>query len=873
MRHLKIIFGLLIITLLIGASASAQVLISKIQTSGASATDEFVELYNNSSSSAPLAGLTLKKQTSGGTIQMLISSFPASAVINPFSYFLIAHTNYQPINGITSDFTYTNSSNSLADNNVALLVGPNGEILDSVFWGTITSTNGSPAPNPDKFQALVRLPNDASGNGVDTDNNSADFIIAPSAPFNSASPARPTIATTTAATSTTEKNTSTTTANNEAAPDYSVLKINEAMPNPASGNEWVELYNVGSVEINLAGISICDATSATSSCKTASGTIAGNGFVQIDLGTARYLNNDGDSVRLFDQKYELLDAVSYSGDLIPESGQALARKIDGADTGSLNDWAISTVPTPVSPNIIIAPVAPAPKATSHTSGGGGLAPGVIVSAPAATTTERATTSPKIIIPDPVRLTLKVMLPTVAAPGELINFSAKGSADPRGGIISYHWNFGDSATADSASAEHAFATSGVYTVTLSATSTAGTVGHTAKTITIAPEFYTASGTIIFSEILANPLGDENTDEFIELQNTSSSPVSIAGWHLVLGKNAFTIPTGSSIPTGSFAVFYRTVTHLALANAKEQTITLTNAAGTVKDALRLPAGEAGLPPSESEGASYARFSDVWQWSNAPTPGLPNALVAGEKIIAPVVEAGQKNITAKTNSASRTRTNKTPAVFKGAVTAPPGIYGQRLVYVANSDGGLLVQVPPKWSVPLPLGAAVKVSGRLTETAAGKIYLKAKDIKIENQASRPVVAATTTGEELPDAARGALISFTGDITELKKNYAIIDDTEGEIRAVFKTGAHITKTRLTPGLRVTITGALEENNNGRELWPRGDEDIQILSAAPAAPKAAPSSPAVTYGATTVGGMALLTVARRLRRAKFFTKLLKKEVM
>lgn len=877
MRHLKIIIGLLIITLLVGASASAQVLISKIQTSGTTVTDEFVELYNNSSTSVSLAGLALKKQTGGGNTQFLVSSFPASAIINPFSYFLIAHANYQLAGGVTADFNYTNSANSLADNNAASLVGTNEEILDSVFWGTITSTAGSPAPNPDKNQMLARLPNDAGGNGIDSNNSRADFIITASAPLNSASPAQPAIsasneqitaATTTAATSSTTSDssaTTTTTSTAKTTADYSVLKINEVMPNPANGNEWVELYNSGDVEINLAEIIICDAILATSSCQTASGAIAASGFAQIDLGTARYLNNDGDSVRLFSPDYELLDTVNYSGDLIPESGQALARKTDGLDTDVLNDWAISTIATPNAPNVIVAPAAPAPKTTNHS--GGALTPGVTVSASAPANKERPTTTPKTIISDSVRLALKITLPANAAPNEPITFSAKGSADPRGGAIVYSWNFGDNTTASGETVAHAFAASGDYTVTLTATSTANTAGRTAKTIVIAPEFYTASGTIIFSEALANPLGDENTAEFIELQNTSSSSVAVAGWRLALGRRVFTVPPGSVIPARSFAVFYRAVTHLALANTSEKIITLTNSAGTTKDTLRLPA-------TENEGASYARFSDIWQWSNTPTPGLPNASIADEKNISPV-DVSQKNIILKTRPASRASSNKTSLVFKGVVTAPPGIFGKRLFHIANDAGGLLVQAPPAWSAPLPLGAAIKVSGLLTETAAGKIYLNAKNIIIENQTAQPMAAAATTGEDLPSAPRGALVSFMGDITELKKNYAIIDDTEGEIRAVFKTGAHITKTRLALGTRLNITGVIEENNGIRELWPRGDEDIQIISAmlADSSPRAPGRATTAAYGATTMGGAGLLALTQWLRRAKFVAKILKKEVV
>lgn len=168
---------------------------------------------------------------------------------------------------------------------------------------------------------------------------------------------------------------------------WAQIKINEFVSNPESGNEWVELYNLSTSSLDLAGGYICDSRNTTSTCKNLSGLIAASGWLVFDLGTDSYLNNDGDSVILKNPESLLLDEISYSGALIADKGQSLARLADGADTDAVSDWAVTTQITPALANIIIAPAVP----QSGFGGGGG-------STPAAQTTEtKAAATTSVII--------------------------------------------------------------------------------------------------------------------------------------------------------------------------------------------------------------------------------------------------------------------------------------------------------------------------------------------------------------------------------------------------------------------------------------------------------------------------------------------
>ena len=59
-------------------------------------------------------------------------------------------------------------------------------------------------------------------------------------------------------------------------------------------------------------------------------------------------------------------------------------------------------------------------------------------------------------------------PYAALTGAAIAFSSAGSTDSDGVITAWLWNFGDGATSTAANPSHAYATAGVYTVTLTAT---------------------------------------------------------------------------------------------------------------------------------------------------------------------------------------------------------------------------------------------------------------------------------------------------------------------------------------------------------------------------------------------------------------------
>lgn len=98
--------------------------------------DEFVKLYNPTNSEIDLTGWALKKKTSTGTLNNLVSATAFIGKIAARGYFLIVGKNYQGTD--QPDLVYSQSSNNLSytNNSVVLYysVGSVMSVMDEVSW-------------------------------------------------------------------------------------------------------------------------------------------------------------------------------------------------------------------------------------------------------------------------------------------------------------------------------------------------------------------------------------------------------------------------------------------------------------------------------------------------------------------------------------------------------------------------------------------------------------------------------------------------------------------------------------------------------------------------------------------------------------------
>lgn len=181
--------------------------VSEIQTGGASASDEFAEISNVGSAPVDLGGLELVYVTSTGGTVTRKAAWSAARLLDPGRHLLVANTSgaYATV----ADATYSGGFAATGGTIVLRVVG--GAPIDAAGWGDATNAfvEGAPAPAPAAGTSIERRPGGLAGNTMDTNDNLADFfaqgtpnpqnLSAPPVPVPGASPS-PTVPPTSTAT-------------------------------------------------------------------------------------------------------------------------------------------------------------------------------------------------------------------------------------------------------------------------------------------------------------------------------------------------------------------------------------------------------------------------------------------------------------------------------------------------------------------------------------------------------------------------------------------------------------------------------------------------------------------------------------------------
>lgn len=126
---------------------------------------------------------------------------------------------------------------------------------------------------------------------------------------------------------------------------FAQVMINEFLPTPSEGGDWVELYNPTAQEIDLKGWILDDQDTKTNMLTIEEATISAYGFWLFSVGNR--LNKNGDTVFLFDDQGRLIDEHQYSFD--PGENISFGRNPDGGT------WGICYEPTPETENKCILP--------------------------------------------------------------------------------------------------------------------------------------------------------------------------------------------------------------------------------------------------------------------------------------------------------------------------------------------------------------------------------------------------------------------------------------------------------------------------------------------------------------------------------------
>lgn len=181
-------------------------------------------------------------------------------------------------------------------------------------------------------------------------------------------------------------------------------------------------------------------------------------------------------------------------------------------------------------------------------------------------------------------------------------------------------------------------------TIQTTSLSPSVTPTTETQTSSPsptpETVYPTGVFI-NEIMPNPKGPDETDEWIELYNSNNFDVDLSGWQLQDQKGTittYTISTNTQILANSFLVFKRPETNIMLNNDSDG-LNLLTPDGKTEDVATFT--------SAPLNQSYNKKNSAWVWSTTATPGSANIITA--------LTTTSKNITNSLSKSKNSDNNK--------------------------------------------------------------------------------------------------------------------------------------------------------------------------------------------------------------------------
>jgi hypothetical protein len=161
----------------LAAADEAHLVVSEVQTGGAGASDEFIEIYNPSPFALPLEGLEVVYVSATGLSVTRKAAWEAGhPPLNPGAHLLMA--NEAGIFASLADVPYANGL-AASGGSVAIRITGASTAVDAVGWGSAASTwlEGTPVEAAPAGSSLERLPGGASGSGQDMDDNVVDFVV------------------------------------------------------------------------------------------------------------------------------------------------------------------------------------------------------------------------------------------------------------------------------------------------------------------------------------------------------------------------------------------------------------------------------------------------------------------------------------------------------------------------------------------------------------------------------------------------------------------------------------------------------------------------------------------------------------------------
>lgn len=364
---------------------------------------------------------------------------------------------------------------------------------------------------------------------------------------------------------------------------------------------------------------------------------------------------------------------------------------------------------------------------------------------------------------------------------------------------------------------------VYSFEIKAQDKAGEEDAATISLTMQEPVYPSN--LFINELLPNPSGDENTDEFIEIYNGNSSIVDLSEWKIKDGSTTFKI--SGTIGANSFLAVYKNASKISLNNSGDEVFLIN------------PKGEHVHKSAYSETAkedyAYAREDNgSFSWTSSLTPNKRNIFTAKEAIDdenentndeTPLnEEEDPEENEIKSFSIKETKDQENNSLIKtsGVVTVPLDVFSDNYIFIQDENSGIKVYSSYDQLDGLKTGDEIEFNGKISETKSETKINLLKDSKVETVSTKnDILAKEINTDGIIEENHGIVVSLSGNISKQSGNTFYLKDDFGEAKASILEKTSIKKPKMKKDEQVKIVGIIDKTSSGFRILPRFQDDLK----------------------------------------------------
>jgi hypothetical protein len=323
-----------------------------------------------------------------------------------------------------------------------------------------------------------------------------------------------------------------------------------------------------------------------------------------------------------------------------------------------------------------------------------------------------------------------------------------------------------------------------------------------------------------------------DEWIELHNSGVWPADVSGWRLwrgALGADGlpsgrhYQLPANTLIEPGGYLLIFRKQSKLPLP-AADVTLHLVRPAGEDWRVVDSFAWE----KSPGYDRSFSRYPDgSGPWGvRSVTPGQPNQPLPTPPPPPPSTPAPPPTPAPASGPACPIAQvyelpNDAKVTVAGVITAAPGAFGKRVIFIQDSSTGVMVYLRHGSYPALAEGDSVQATGYI------KSYHGQRELVLPSArwiarlgSGNPVSPQFIRTGLVKTGQMGQLLKVAGRVTRVKSDGFWVDDGSGALFVKVHPRANWQLPTLPAGMTLSVTGVVASYDGSLRLLPRRQNDI-----------------------------------------------------